>query len=128
MMGNWQWRSLILERRSPYGFRAMRRYMLTNTNSNRFLLITASEPLAQSFAAKIRQIVAHLGELTMSVQSAHHFGAGYKIIFVDATTVCNLAEILARIHADAPESRIVVMSASPTWREARTAFEAGAAD
>jgi DNA-binding NtrC family response regulator len=49
-------------------------------------------------------------------------------IIIDATHVAEVEKVVARLRAERPERRIVVMTASPTWQRARAAFEAGAID
>lgn len=50
------------------------------------------------------------------------------IIIVDATFVDNVDSVVSNLRNERPDSRIVVMTASPTWQRARAAFESGAID
>jgi DNA-binding NtrC family response regulator len=50
------------------------------------------------------------------------------IIIVDATFVDNVDSVVSSLRNERPDSRIVVMTASPTWQRARAAFESGAID
>ncbi len=52
----------------------------------------------------------------------------WRMIIVDAAYVDNAPQQVARIRALCPGARIVVATASPTWRQAREAFQAGATD
>jgi DNA-binding response OmpR family regulator len=52
----------------------------------------------------------------------------YDIIFIDATEVGLLQGRLAELRGWFPSTSIVVLTASPTWKRARAAFEAGATD
>ena len=52
----------------------------------------------------------------------------YHVVIVDATTVRNPPLLVSRIRAQRPDARIVVATASPTWRRAREVFYAGATD
>jgi DNA-binding NarL/FixJ family response regulator len=52
----------------------------------------------------------------------------YDLVIIDATAVKNVPLLVSRIRAQRPDGRLVVATASPTWRRAREAFQAGAAD
>ena len=50
------------------------------------------------------------------------------VVIVDAAYVENVAAVVSGLRAAGAKSHIVVMSAAPTWQQARSAFEAGASD
>jgi DNA-binding NarL/FixJ family response regulator len=52
----------------------------------------------------------------------------YDVIIVDAAAVGNEVLLISRVRAQQPQARIVVVTASPTWRRAREALRAGAMD
>jgi DNA-binding NtrC family response regulator len=52
----------------------------------------------------------------------------YDLVIVDATEVKNVPLLISRIRAQRLDARVVVATASPTWRRAREAFQAGATD
>jgi len=54
----------------------------------------------------------------------------YDVIIVDAGVVedTEVVQLVLRLRAQQPEARIVVASASPTWRRAREVLQAGATD
>lgn len=52
----------------------------------------------------------------------------YDLVIVDASTIGDVPQLVCRVQNDQPGTRIVVVSASPTWRQAREAFRAGAMD
>lgn len=52
----------------------------------------------------------------------------YDSVIIDATVVEDLPDILLRIQKWQPDTKIVVVTVSPTWTRARTAFQAGASD
>lgn len=52
----------------------------------------------------------------------------WRMIIVDAAYVDNAPKQVARIRALCPGVRVVVATASPTWRQAKEAFQAGATD
>ena len=51
-----------------------------------------------------------------------------QMIIVDAAEVDDASGLVAQIRAVRPGARVVVATASPTWRRAREAFQAGATD
>lgn len=92
------------------------------------LLINGTKPYWQKL---LEEALAPLG----TVQAASEeegleliLCQSYELIIVDATTIKNVPVLVARIRAQQPNVRIVVASASPTWRRAREAFRAGATD
>ena len=52
----------------------------------------------------------------------------YDIVIVDAGVVDTVAPVVARVCAQSPDSKVVVITASPHWKVARDVFRAGAAD
>lgn len=52
----------------------------------------------------------------------------YDLIIIDAARVRNAFSLVSSIRDQRPGSRIVVATASPTWRRAREAFRVGATD
>ena len=52
----------------------------------------------------------------------------YDLVIIDATTVQNTDLLIRRILAQQPQTRVVVVTASPTWQLARASFLAGAID
>jgi DNA-binding NtrC family response regulator len=52
----------------------------------------------------------------------------YNIIIVDATATTDTPLLISRILAQQPEAKVIVVTASPTWRRAKAAFRAGAVD
>lgn len=50
------------------------------------------------------------------------------LIIIDAAAPVKVEQLIAKLRAERPARRIVVMTASPTWQRARAAFEAGAVD
>jgi len=52
----------------------------------------------------------------------------YDFVIVDATAVKNVPLLVSRIRVQRPNARVIVATASPTWRRARQAFQAGATD
>lgn len=52
----------------------------------------------------------------------------FALIIIDATYVSDASNLVFRIRVRQPEARIVVATASPTWKQARKAFYSGAVD
>ncbi|MGA9349744.1 MAG: response regulator [Anaerolineae bacterium] len=52
----------------------------------------------------------------------------YDLVIVDASAVGDVLSLVSRLRAQQPQTRIVVVTASPTWQRAREALRAGAAD
>jgi len=52
----------------------------------------------------------------------------YDVVIVDAAAVKDEALLVARVRAQQPDTRIVVITSSPTWRRAREVLQAGAMD
>lgn len=52
----------------------------------------------------------------------------YLITLIDAFAVEDFAFLVSRIRALKPDSRIIVITAIPNWKDAREAFQSGAAD
>jgi len=53
----------------------------------------------------------------------------YDVIILDASvSQGNGLCILDRIHSEHPEERVIVVSASPSWREGKEAYSKGAID
>ncbi len=52
----------------------------------------------------------------------------YELIVVDAAAVRDAPALVARIRGCTPNAKVVIATASPTWRRAREAFRAGVVD
>jgi DNA-binding NarL/FixJ family response regulator len=52
----------------------------------------------------------------------------YDVIVVDAATVEDVPSLVSHLRAQWPAARVVVATASPTWKRAREALQAGAVD
>lgn len=78
----------------------------------------------------LRAALAPLGKLeVMEVNKAmNQIREMDGIVIVDATFVDKVDTVVSNLRTKRPDSRIVVMTASPTWQHARSAFEAGAID
>ncbi|MFZ0544648.1 MAG: response regulator [Candidatus Promineifilaceae bacterium] len=52
----------------------------------------------------------------------------YELVILDALAVRNVPRLVSRLRSQRPDVRIVVATASPTWRRARETLLAGATD
>lgn len=98
--------------------------------SKLFLLVGGPE---QEKAAKkvFEMALEDLGKLQRAQpqDAAHHVkGHDYGLVVIDATVVANVEMLISDLRAQRNACRIVVVTASPTWSNARAAFEAGATD
>jgi DNA-binding NtrC family response regulator len=94
-----------------------------------FLLLHGAVETAWKEALK--QALVTLGELeSLEVDQIMNYKTDEKdqIFIVDATTVDRVEKVVSDMRKKNPERRIVVMTSSPTWQNARAAFEAGAID
>jgi DNA-binding response OmpR family regulator len=55
-------------------------------------------------------------------------GEGYDLILLDYSAAGDAFRVLSRLRQLRPSTPIVVVSASPTWQQAREVFAAGATD
>lgn len=98
-------------------------------NTMRFLLIDGTEdnddrtPLAKTLAT-LGTVLTTSADAEIPPEADTLDG----IIIVDATHIAEVETLVARLRAQRPVRKIVVMTASPTWQRARAAFEAGAID
>ena len=52
----------------------------------------------------------------------------YDVVIIDASSVPYTAQLTHRLRVERPDTRVVVVTLSPTWRRARQALRAGASD
>jgi DNA-binding NarL/FixJ family response regulator len=94
-----------------------------------FLLVGKSTEAG--WASVLKQALSPLGSLQVISEEDQSLIDGprdYDVIIVDAGATREVAPLLSRLRNQYPEARLVVATASPTWRRAREAFRAGAAD
>lgn len=98
--------------------------------SKLFLLIGGPEQ--EKSAKKVFEMALEdLGRLqrTQPHDAAYHVRQhDYGLVVIDATTVTNVEMLISGLRLLRDSIRIVVVTASPTWSNARAAFEAGATD
>jgi len=96
----------------------------------RFLLVSREEETA--WPLTLSQALKSLGEVELvSEEKAVERVArcrGDAVVIVDATVVEKILDLIARLREQRPQARIVVATASPTWRRARDVLRLGAVD
>jgi DNA-binding NtrC family response regulator len=95
----------------------------------RFLLVSGSKD--STWQDLLRTSLAPFGSLDVEAEgipASRIAERGYEIVFVDATDVGDVLQLIIRLRACIPEIRVIVATASPTWLMARAAFQAGATD
>lgn len=98
----------------------------------KFLFI--STPLNRSFAEVLAQVLAPYGVLEVSAWQDQPPLSSYDLVFLDAGVIAEslspagLSASLAQLLREHPDARIVITSASPTWKRTRDALKVGALD
>lgn len=98
-------------------------------SQTRFLLINGGYD--RYWQEVLGQALAPLGSLQVSRENdalALVQLGSYDLLIIDATAVESVPLLLERIRCQWPEARIIIATASPTWVQAREAFQAGAID
>lgn len=93
------------------------------------LLITDTHE--HSWVQTVRQAIEPLGGLAIENADCaleQMLQLRHDLIIVDARYVEDVPRLLSRIRAERADARIVVATASPSWRRARAALLAGATD
>ena len=52
----------------------------------------------------------------------------FDLIIIDASEVAETTQVVRETRRQQPDSRVIVVTASPTWQRARDAMQAGATD
>lgn len=94
-----------------------------------FFMLTKGT-MDSNWMKQLGQVLAPLGTLKLVEvnEAMKQIKAKNDVVIVDATFVENAEAAVSSLRTQMPDSRIVVMSAAPTWKLARAAFEAGAID
>ena len=98
-------------------------------DSYTFLLV--STKIETQWVSVLRQALSPLGSLhIMSEEEVlpADILTCYDLIIVDAGAVCDTVSMVSRLREEQPRARIVIATASPTWKRARDALQAGAVD
>jgi DNA-binding NtrC family response regulator len=95
-------------------------------------LVLITEKTDDVWARELSSIVRPLGMLELL--SCEEFQANkltceYQLVIVDSGIKCmNVNTLISALIQLNPQCRVVAMTAAPTWKRARAAFEAGALD
>jgi DNA-binding response OmpR family regulator len=95
----------------------------------KILVITAVPH--DDWASKLARELQNLGLVAFAREgdlSEKWSQESYDLFVVDASAVGSADQLVSRLRAALPDGRVVVMTASPTWRRARAVFEAGGMD
>lgn len=94
-----------------------------------FLVIGNQEEFLSS--PSVLSALTALGEVAVlpPKQALEHLLVSrYDLVIIDATMLDSEMLLLSQIRARQPNARLLVLTASPTWRRARDALKAGAMD
>ena len=72
-----------------------------------------------------------LGSLQVAPESEMTFllqERPYDVVIVDAGAVADAPKVVSQVRRLAPDTRVVVVTASPHWKIAKAVFQAGATD
>lgn len=94
-----------------------------------FLLV--GEATQTPWSLSLLEALAPLGDLQLvtKVEAAQVLSRDrYDVVIVDAGAISDIRDLVDRLRRQKPNVRIVVASASPTWRQSREVLLAGAVD
>ncbi len=92
-----------------------------------FLLIGA----ADQWARVLEHAVLPIGQLSVVDEPAALAGLAqqaYAAVIIDAGVVNDPYALTLQVCTQRPGTRVIIVTASPTWQRARQAFQAGALD
>lgn len=101
--------------------------------SVRFLVVGHGKDVDTAWSRVLREALEPLGRVEVVAESdiakrVARLGRGSTVVIVDATEVDDVPALLSRLRQLSPPPRVVVATASPTWKRAREALRLGAAD
>jgi DNA-binding NarL/FixJ family response regulator len=79
----------------------------------------------------LEETLSHLGPLQIHPEETIRdlvSQQNFALIIIDAAGVSDTPFLVSHIRANQPSARVVVATASPTWKHAREVFYAGASD
>jgi DNA-binding NarL/FixJ family response regulator len=94
-----------------------------------FLMIGNQEEFLSS--PHVLRALTALGEVAVFPPKEaleHLLVSKYDMVIIDATMLDSEMLLLSQIRARQPDARLLVLTASPTWRRARDVLKAGAMD
>jgi DNA-binding NarL/FixJ family response regulator len=96
-----------------------------------YTFLSVGKPTETQWALVLKQALSPLGSLHVVAEEEAVLAAiqsHYDVIIIDAGAVSDAVLLVSQLRAQQPEVRVVIATASPTWRRARQALQAGAAD
>lgn len=99
------------------------------SRDNHFLLVSNSQ--TDSWQQKIKEVVVLRGSLRTTLEEgtlALIEQQDFDLIIIDSTNIKDASQLVSKIKGLKPDARIIVATASPTWRRAADAFRLGAID
>jgi DNA-binding NarL/FixJ family response regulator len=101
------------------------------TVPGRYAFLLVGRTMGTQWSQVLQQALLPLGKLHIVPQDEAVpavIQSDYDVIIIDAGEVRDAALLASRLRARWPEARVVIATASPTWRRAREALRAGATD
>jgi DNA-binding NarL/FixJ family response regulator len=99
--------------------------------SKSFCFLLVSDSADDHGNQVLREALAALGYLQSTAEAdmeSHLQGYPYDVVIVDAGAVKSAPEVVSRVHALDPDTKTVVVTASPHWKIAKAVIQAGAVD
>lgn len=101
--------------------------------SVRFMVVGPGKDVDTAWSRVLREALEPLGKVEAVaegdiVRRVTRHRRGTTVVIVDATEVSDVPRLLLRLRQLSPPPRVVVATASPTWKRAREALRHGAAD
>jgi DNA-binding NtrC family response regulator len=101
--------------------------------SVRFLVVGQGKDVDTAWSRVLREALEPLGKVEAVAEGdifrrVTRHRRGTTVVIVDTTEVNDVPVLLSRLRQLSPPPRVVVATASPTWRRARDALRLGAAD
>ena len=94
-----------------------------------FLLVSGGhDTIWQGILEQVVRPLGHLEIVSADCAVNRVMARAYKAILVDASATDDFSLLTSRIRGQQPDARVLVITASPTWKRARDAFQAGATD
>ena len=125
----WRRQALMVQRFSSAYHSIPKGGILVMQVSYRFLIIHGNDD--DRWHKVLRESLSPLGELFVKGEEDAMrlvISERYDIAIIDSSAIKNVPLLVARIRAQRPGIQVVVATASPSWSDARNAFQAGAAD
>jgi DNA-binding NtrC family response regulator len=99
-------------------------------NTTKILIVSDAEnqPYWNALVSKIEEQIGPVRLIQDKEISRWGINLPYDVILVDVSNLADLHRLIPKIHHQRPESRIIIVSSSLTWKQAREIFHLGAAN